>query len=158
MKISAGLLVYRIRDGYLQIFLIHPGGPFWDKKDAASWSIPKGEVDDQEESLNAARREFLEETGFHAPGPFIKLKPVKQSSHKTVEAWAMEGDYDPLKMHSNSFSMEWPPKSGQMQSFPEADRAEWFTITEARQKIFKGQVPLLDQLEELLKDRLSAGS
>ena len=151
MKFSAGLLVYRVRNGNLEVFLIHPGGPFWDNKDAGAWSIPKGEPDDEEESLQAARREFLEETGFDAPGPFSKLNPVKQSAQKTVEAWAMEADYDPLKFKSNTFEMEWPPKSGQIQSFPEADKAEWFTIKEAREKILKGQLPLLDQLEELLK-------
>ena len=151
MKISAGLLVYRVRNGNTEVFLIHPGGPFWDNKDAGAWSIPKGELDDQEEPLQAARREFQEETGFDAPGPFLKLNPVKQSSHKTIEAWAMEGDFDALKLKSNDFEMEWPPKSGRMQSFPEADRAEWFPLNEAREKILKGQLPLLDQLEQLLK-------
>jgi predicted NUDIX family NTP pyrophosphohydrolase len=151
MKISAGLLVYRIRDGSLQVFLIHPGGPFWDKKDAGAWSIPKGEVNAEEDPMQAARREFLEETGFEAPGPFVKLGSIKQSSQKTVEAWAMEGDYDPTKLRSNLFEMEWPPKSGRMQSFPEADRAEWFPIHEARERILKGQLPLLDQLEKLLE-------
>ena len=156
MKISAGLLVYRIRDRNLEVFLIHPGGPFWEKKDTKAWSVPKGEVDPEEDPLQAARREFLEETGFEAPGPFVKLNSVKQSSQKTVEAWAMQGDYDPTKLQSNLFEMEWPPKSGRMQSFPEADRAEWFPINEARKRILAGQLPLLDQLAELLKDRLSA--
>jgi predicted NUDIX family NTP pyrophosphohydrolase len=158
MKISAGLLVYRIRDGNLEVFLIHPGGPFWEKKETGAWSIPKGEVDAEEDPLHAAQREFLEETGFEAPGPFLKLKIVKQSAQKTVEAWAMEGDYDPSKLQSNLFEMEWPPKSGRMQSFPEADRADWFSINEARHRILKGQLPLLDQLEQLLEDQLRAGS
>ena len=151
MKISAGLLVYRFRNTGVEVFLIHPGGPFWENKDATAWSIPKGEPDNEEDSLQAAQREFLEETGFEAPGPFLKMNPVKQSSQKTIEAWAMKGDYDASKMVSNKFEMEWPPKSGRIQSFPEADRANWFPIKEAREKILKGQLPLLDQLEELLK-------
>jgi predicted NUDIX family NTP pyrophosphohydrolase len=149
MKASAGLLIYRNQNG-LQVFLIHPGGPYWQGKDDAAWSIPKGEVGDNEEPLEAAKREFKEETGFDPHGPFLPLTPVKQSSYKTVHAWAAEGDYDPSKIQSNSFPIEWPPKSGNMQFFPEADAAEWFPITEARKKILKGQVPLLDELEKML--------
>ena len=150
MKISAGLLIYRIHNGTPEVFLIHPGGPFWTNKDAGAWSIPKGEIDDNEEPLAAAQREFREETGFEAKGPFIELTKVKQSGHKTVEAWASEGDYDPDKLVSNLFSMEWPPKSRQMQEFPEADGAAWFTFPEARNKILKGQMPLLNELEDIL--------
>ena len=150
VKSSAGLLVYRFEKGEAELFLIHPGGPFWSKKDAGAWSIPKGEVGPDEEPLDAARREFQEETGFVSSGPFVKLQPIKQSNHKTVEAWAAEGNYDPAEMKSNLFTMEWPPKSGRMQEFPEADRAGWFTFAEARKKILIGQLPLLDELEQKL--------
>lgn len=154
MKVSAGLLVFRIRQNIPQVFLIHPGGPFWAKKDAGAWSIPKGEVDDGEEPLQAALREFQEETGFDAPdGPYLKLTPVIQSHHKKVEAWACEGDCDPANLKSNLFETEWPPKSGKIQCFPEADRAHWFTFTEAHDKILKGQIPLLEELEKILSEK-----
>jgi predicted NUDIX family NTP pyrophosphohydrolase len=148
MKESAGLLIYRFKNGNLQVFLIHPGGPFFKSKDEGSWSIPKGEVDSDEGPLDAAIRELREETGFDAQGPFLKLTPVKQSSYKTVHAWAAEGNYDPALMKSNDFALEWPPQSGKNQYFPEADKADWFTIPEARDKILKGQIPLLDELEK----------
>lgn len=148
MKESAGLLIYRFKNAILQVFLIHPGGPFYKSKDEGSWSIPKGEVDSEEGPLDAAIRELKEETGFEAQEPFLKLTPVKQSSYKTVHAWAAEGNYDPELMKSNEFALEWPPQSGQIQYFPEADRAQWFTIPEARTKILKGQIPLLDELEK----------
>ena len=150
MKESAGLLIYRFKNGTLQVFLIHPGGPFFKSKDEGAWSIPKGEVDSKEGPLEAAIRELKEETGFDATGPFHKLNPVKQSSYKTVHAWAAEGNYDPSLMQSNDFALEWPPQSGQIKYFPEADRADWFTIPEAREKILKGQIPLLDELEKIV--------
>jgi predicted NUDIX family NTP pyrophosphohydrolase len=150
MKSSAGLLIYRFRDNVPEVFLIHPGGPFWKGKDVESWSIPKGEFVEPEEPLSAAQREFAEETGFQAQGPFQELTPVKQSNHKMVYAWAAPGEYDATKIQSNNFSMEWPPRSGKMEEFPEADRAEWFSISEAKKKIFKGQRPLLDELERIL--------
>jgi predicted NUDIX family NTP pyrophosphohydrolase len=152
MKQSAGLLIYRIRDHVREVFLIHPGGPFWKAKDIESWSIPKGEFTEPEDPLSAARREFQEETGFEAKGPFQELTTVRQSNHKTVYAWAAMGDYDATKIQSNTFPMEWPPGSGKIQEFPEADRAEWFSIPEAKKKIFKGQRPLLDELEMILKN------
>jgi len=151
MKSSAGLLIYRFRDGKPEVFLIHPGGPFWKSKDDAAWSIPKGEFTDPENPLDAARREFNEETGYSAEGPFHALTPVKQSSHKTVYAWASPGDYDADGIRSNNFPMEWPPRSGRIEHFPEADRAAWFRLKEAKKKILKGQVPLLGELEKMLE-------
>jgi predicted NUDIX family NTP pyrophosphohydrolase len=150
MKASAGILIYRVENGVLEVLLIHPGGPFWQKKEDGAWSIPKGEVAEKEDALDAACREFKEETGFDCGGPFLKLTPVKQSSRKTIHTWAAEGNYDPAALQSNAFSIEWPPRSGQIQYFPEADRAEWFTIPEARKKILKGQLPLLNELEKIL--------
>jgi predicted NUDIX family NTP pyrophosphohydrolase len=145
-KISAGILMYRKRKGSLQVFLVHPGGPLWVKKDLGAWSIPKGEIDPGEDALSAARREFEEETGLLISGNFIPLSPVRLKSGKLVQAWAVEGDCDPEKMRSNSFSMEWPPRSGRQQEFPEIDRADWFGLEEAKGKINKGQVPLLEEL------------
>jgi predicted NUDIX family NTP pyrophosphohydrolase len=144
-KISAGLLVYR-RRGELEVFLVHPGGPFWSKKDAGAWSVPKGEIGEGEDPLQAAKREFLEETGFRIAGEFHPLDAVKQSGGKVVQAWAIEADCDPAQLRSNRFSMEWPPKSGKTQDFPEVDRAGWFNIEEARKRITPGQIGLLDQL------------
>ena len=152
MKSSAGLLIYRFRDNVPEVFLIHPGGPFWKGKEVESWSIPKGEFSEPENALSAARREFQEETGYEAEGPFQVLTPVKQSSYKMVYAWAATGDYDATKIQSNTFPMEWPPGSAKIEEFPEADRAEWFSIPEAKKKIFKGQRPLLDELEKILKN------
>jgi len=143
---SAGILVYRHRAGALEIFLVHPGGPFWAKKDAGAWSIPKGEFGEDEEKLAAARREFHEETGFALDGVFVELTPVKQSGGKQVFAWAIEHDLDAAAVRSNSFSMEWPPRSGRMQEFPEIDRAAWFDLPLALIKILKGQQPLVLQL------------
>ena len=150
MKQSAGLLLYRFFQGHLQVLLVHPGGPFWAKKDAGAWSIPKGEFTDDEDPLAAARREFLEETSIAAEGVFIPLSPIRQKSGKRVYAWALEQDLDIARIRSNTFEMEWPPKSGRLQSFPEIDRAEWFTPARAREKINEGQRPLLDELEQLL--------
>ncbi len=150
-KQSAGLLMYRRRDETLQVLLVHPGGPFWDKKDIGSWSMPKGEFSQDEDALKAARREFEEETGFLPTGNFIRLGAIKQPSGKLVHAWAFEGDLDAKKIKSNTFSMEWPPQSRTQQEFPEVDRGEWFTIETAREKILKGQVEFLDELLRVLE-------
>jgi predicted NUDIX family NTP pyrophosphohydrolase len=147
-KQSAGILLYRRRTD-LEVFLVHPGGPFFAKKDKGSWSIPKGEFE-SEEPLDAARREFAEETGVVLPGPFTELIPVKQKSGKMVYAWASEGDVDESKLVCNTFSMEWPPKSGKQKEFPEVDRGAWFTLVQARKKILESQIPLLKQLEQLI--------
>jgi predicted NUDIX family NTP pyrophosphohydrolase len=150
-KQSAGLLLYRNRNEQLEVLLVHPGGPLWAKKDLGAWSIPKGEFD-QEEPLLAARREFHEETGFQAPrGEYIPLKPVRQKSGKIVYAWAVEEEVDAEHIHSNNFEMEWPPRSGKAQSFPEIDRAAWFLVEEARQKINPAQAGLIQELLEILK-------
>lgn len=145
---SAGLLVYKQMDGHLSVFLVHPGGPFWAKKDLGVWSIPKGELDEGEDALSAARREFAEETGQTMDGQFRELTACRQKGGKTVLAWAIEGEADEAVV-SNSFEMEWPPKSGRRQAFPEVDRAAWFTLEEARQRINPGQIPLLDELVRL---------
>jgi len=149
-KTSAGLLLYRRRGGDLQVFLVHPGGPFWTKKDAGAWSIPKGEATAEESLLAAAQREFQEETGLSVSGDFRALTPVRQPSGKVVHAWAVEADCDAGAVRSNSFEMEWPPRSGRKQAFPEIDRADWFDLPSARAKITKGQLGLLDQLARLL--------
>ncbi len=150
-KQSAGLLVYRIKDDKPELFLVHPGGPFWAKKDQGAWSIPKGEYGDEEDALPAAKREFREETGFSIEGDFQRLTPVRQAGGKIVHAWAVEGDADASAIHSNTFSMEWPPKSGNQRQFPEVDRAGWFKFPEARKKILKGQAPLLEELEKIIE-------
>jgi predicted NUDIX family NTP pyrophosphohydrolase len=150
-KISAGLLLYRVHHGTLEVFLVHPGGPFWAKKDAGAWSIPKGETSTGEALLAAAQREFQEETGLSVAGDFRALDPVRQPSGKLVHAWAVEADCDADAIRSNSFEMEWPPRSGRTQAFPEVDRAAWYDLAIARVKIIKGQLPLLDQLERLLR-------
>jgi predicted NUDIX family NTP pyrophosphohydrolase len=149
-KQSAGLLLYRVRDRRLEVLLVHPGGPLWAKKDAGAWSIPKGEAAPGEDLLTRARREFTEETGLPAPDGGEALRPIRQAGGKIVHAWAVEGDCDAAALSSNSFTMEWPPRSGRQQSFPEVDRAAWLTLDEARDKINKGQSGLLDQLEQLL--------
>jgi predicted NUDIX family NTP pyrophosphohydrolase len=146
---SAGLLMFRLRDGEPEVLLVHPGGPFWAKKDEGAWSIPKGEYPAEEEPLAAARREFAEETGCRAQGPFIPLTPVTQRSGKVVHAWAVEGDCDPAQLRSNVFSLEWPPKSGKRQEFPEVDRAEWFSVPVALRKINPAQRALLTELATL---------
>jgi predicted NUDIX family NTP pyrophosphohydrolase len=156
-KTSAGLLLYRYR-GDLEVFLVHPGGPFWAKKDLGAWSLPKGEFSEGEDPLEAARREFTEETGFAVEGEFHRLEPVKQSGGKVVHAWAIEANCDDCKVRSNSFILEWPPKSGSMQEFPEVDRAGWFALPEARRRINSGQLGLLDQLASALEqNKWSAG-
>jgi len=148
-KISAGLLLYRKTGGALEVFLVHPGGPFWARKDEGAWSVPKGEFDEGEDALDAAQREFQEETGMAAKGEFHPLKPLRQSGGKMVYAWAVQFDLDAAAVKSNTFSMEWPPRSGKAQEFPEIDRAGWFRIDEARRKILKSQLDLLEQLELL---------
>jgi predicted NUDIX family NTP pyrophosphohydrolase len=147
-KRSAGILLYRRRP-HLEVFLVHPGGPFWANKDLGIWSIPKGQVNGGEDELEAARREFQEETGGVAEGDFSKLGEVRQSSGKTVIAWAADGDCDPSALHSNTCLVEWPPRSGRQLEIPEVDRGAWFAIGEARQRILKGQLPFLDRLQRL---------
>ena len=150
-KQSAGLLLYRKQKEQLEVFLVHPGGPLWTKKDVGAWSIPKGEFD-EEEPLMAAKREFQEETGFDAPsGEYLPLKQVRQKSEKIVHAWAIEGQVDAEQIHSNDFEMQWPPRSGKVQAFPEIDRAAWFSVDEALQKINPGQAGLIQELLEKLK-------
>jgi predicted NUDIX family NTP pyrophosphohydrolase len=149
-KTSAGILVYRFREDRLEVFLVHPGGPFWAKKDLGAWSIPKGELSEPEDPFDAAIREFQEETGFNLEGPFETLAPRKQPGGKIVHAWAVEGDLDPRQIRSNTFLMEWPKGSGGQREFPEIDRAEWFDLQEARQRILPGHVGFLDELSDLL--------
>ena len=144
-KKSAGLLLFRRRER-LEVLLVHPGGPLWAKKDEGAWSIPKGEIDPGEDPLAAARREFEEELGSSVTGDFVALDPVRQASGKLVYAWAVEADFDPSTFVSGTFSMEWPPRSGHQQEFPEVDRAEWFAIDDAKRKINQAQIALLDQL------------
>jgi predicted NUDIX family NTP pyrophosphohydrolase len=152
-KISAGLLPYRWRDGRLEVFLVHPGGPFWAKKDEHAWSIPKGEAGPGEDLLAAARREFTEETGLTCAAPALGLTPIRQKGGKVVHAWAVEADLDPGQVRSNRFELEWPPRSGRTQSFPEVDRAAWIDLAEARRKVHKGQVELLDELAGRVGDQ-----
>lgn len=150
-KLSAGLVLYRKRGTEIEVFIVHPGGPFWAKKDDGVWSIPKGEYLDGENPLAVAKREFAEETGSQVSGPFIELPAAKQPSGKIIRAWAVEGDLDAGSIRSNHFSMEWPPNSGRMQSFPEVDRALWCSVPLARQKLLPGQRVLLDGLEERVR-------
>jgi predicted NUDIX family NTP pyrophosphohydrolase len=145
-KRSAGILLYKRAGAGLQVLLVHPGGPFWAKKDAGAWSIPKGEYAQGEDALTVAVREFEEETGARLVGEFRALGEVKQAGGKIVTAWVIEGDFDPATLKSNSFELEWPPRSGRMQSFPEVDRAAWFDLDEARQKILSGQRAFIDRL------------
>lgn len=152
-KLSAGLLLFRGPHNHLEVFLVHPGGPFWAKKDEGAWSLPKGEYAASEDPLAAAKREFREETGFLIDGEFLPLGEIKQPSAKHVHAWAVEADVDPTLIQSNAFTLEWPPKSGKLREFPEVDRAEWFSLADARRKILKGQRPFLERLSA----RLSTG-
>ena len=149
---SAGILLYRFREKQIEVFLVHPGGPFWAKKDLGAWSVPKGEFEPHENPLEAAKREFKEETGFEVSGNFIELTSVKQKSGKLIYVWASEGDFNPEEINSNLFEMEWPPKSGKRQAFPEVDKAMWFNVEEAKQKINAGQVPLILELEKNFSD------
>jgi predicted NUDIX family NTP pyrophosphohydrolase len=152
-KRSAGLLMYRRNAGALELLLVHPGGPFWAKKDDGAWSIPKGEYDDGEAPLAVAKREFAEEVGVGAvpDGDFIDLGDVTQAGRKVVRAFAIAGDFDIARLQSNTFEIEWPPKSGRKQSFPEVDRAGWFAPDPARRKILAGQRPFIERLLALLK-------
>jgi predicted NUDIX family NTP pyrophosphohydrolase len=152
-KQSAGLLVYRKRAGKLEVLLVHPGGPFWRNKDAGAWSIPKGEFSESEEPLAAAKREFLEELGSLVDGTFVELKPIKQRSGKTVYAWAVEADLDVSHITSNTFKVELPRGSGRFQEFPEVDRAEWFNLETAREKMNEAQCGFLDQLHALKQEK-----
>jgi predicted NUDIX family NTP pyrophosphohydrolase len=151
-RLSAGVLLYRRAGGPVEVLLVHPGGPFWAKRDAGAWSIPKGEYDEGADPVAAARREFLEETGHDPPaGDWISLGSARQKGGKVVVAWAVEGDLDVAAASSNTFSMEWPPKSGRLQEFPEVDRWGWFDLPAARAKILPGQAEFLDRLAEQLR-------
>jgi predicted NUDIX family NTP pyrophosphohydrolase len=148
-KVSAGILLFRHRAAGVEVMLVHPGGPFWAKKDLGAWSIPKGLIDESEDLLAAAKREFLEETGMRVDGEFLDLGTHKQPG-KTIVAWACEGDFDPASLKSNPFSLEWPPRSGRTAEFPEVDQAAWYSIDEAFMKINKGQMPIIAALEALI--------
>jgi predicted NUDIX family NTP pyrophosphohydrolase len=147
-KQSAGLLLFRGSKAELEVFLVHPGGPFWTRKDASAWSIPKGEYSDNEDALAAAKREFEEETGVAINGDFISLGEVKQARRKVVKAWAVEHDLDPTTVKSNTFKLEWPPRSGRIQEFPEVDSGAWFSLAAARGKIVKAQEEFLTRLAD----------
>jgi predicted NUDIX family NTP pyrophosphohydrolase len=150
-KLSAGILLYRGEGASLELLLVHPGGPFWAKKDLRAWSIPKGEYAAGEDPLAVAGREFAEELGSPPPpGEFVNLGELKQPSRKIITVFALRGGFDPAALQSNSFELEWPPKSGRLQSFPEVDRAQWFTLAAARRKIQPGQEPFIDRLLERL--------
>jgi len=149
-KQSAGLLMYRLRAGQPEFLLVHPGGPFWKRKDAGAWTIPKGEIGPEEDPLAAAQREFEEELGLKATGPFLELTPIKQKGGKVVRAWAFEGDCDPATIKSNTFSLEWPPRSGRMEQFPEVDRAGFFGLAAAREKINPMQAAFLEEVTSKL--------
>jgi predicted NUDIX family NTP pyrophosphohydrolase len=152
-KQSAGLVMYRRRGRGAEVLLVHPGGPYWAGKDVGAWSIPKGEIEQGEDALAAARREFGEEPGFTPEGDqFRPLAPIRLKSGKTVRAWAFEGDCDPLAAKSIAFSMEWPPRSGRMQEFPEADRAEWFGLEEAAQRIHPGQRGFIEEMARMFSE------
>lgn len=150
--------MFRRRAGRIEVFLVHPGGPLFAKKDAGFWGIPKGELQEGENPLAAAKREFEEETGMRPSGEFIPLGSIVQKSGKKVLAWAFEADFDPAGLRSNTFRMEWPPGSGIMREFPEIDRAQWFGLDEAREKINPGQIGLLDELKRRVESALSSGA
>jgi predicted NUDIX family NTP pyrophosphohydrolase len=159
-KASAGLVIYRRGQGVaspIEFFLVHPGGPYWTRKDAGAWSIPKGKIDEGEDLLAAAKRETLEETGFAVRGRFRRLPPVRQPSGKIVHSWAVEANLDPAALKSGSFDMEWPPHSGRIASFPEVDRAAWFAVGEAMGKILVGQRPILERLLQRLAVETAGG-
>jgi predicted NUDIX family NTP pyrophosphohydrolase len=144
--------MYRRRQGIVEVLLAHPGGPFWARKDLGAWSIPKGEFDPDEDSLAAAKREFEEETGLSVTGEFIPLTPIKQPGGKVVHIWAVEGDCDASAIKSNTFTIEWPPRSGKQGEFPEIDRAEWFSLDAAKEKVTKGQRGFIEELQRILRD------
>ncbi|MEJ7767808.1 MAG: NUDIX domain-containing protein [Chitinophagaceae bacterium] len=145
-KKSAGILLFRLKSNLLQVFLVHPGGPYFQKKDTGSWSIPKGEISESEDPLEAAKREFCEETGFNIEGVCIPLSPIRQKSGKIVYPWAVKGNIDETKIRSDTFQLEWPPRSGKFNEYPEIDRGEWFDITTAKTKILPAQVSILEEL------------
>ena len=147
---SAGVLMFRRNGSSFEVLLVHPGGPYWQRKDDGAWTIPKGEFDERESADAAARREFEEETGFALKGELIALTPVRQPSGKIVHPFAVEGDLDPAEIRSNTFAMEWPPRSGVMREFPEVDRAGWFSLAEARRKLIDGQRPILEEFARAL--------
>lgn len=149
-KISAGLLPYRWRGRRLEVFLVHPGGPFWARRDLGAWSVAKGEAEPGEALLAAAHREFTEETGFVLTAPAVALAPVRQPGGKVVHAWAIPADIDPAALRSGTFSLEWPPRSGTIRLFPEVDRGAWFALPEAAERILAAQTPLLDELRRLV--------
>ena len=153
-RVSAGLLMYRFKNGQLQVLLAHPGGPFFKNKDEGVWSIPKGELEPDEDFLEAAQREFKEEVGVTPAGSFIALTPIKQKGGKFVHAWAFEGDCNPSECVSNMFTMEWPPRSGRKMEFPESDRADFFDVDSAKRKINDRQVPFIEELEKILNGRI----
>jgi predicted NUDIX family NTP pyrophosphohydrolase len=153
-KLSAGLVLFRKAPHELEVFLVHPGGPFWAKKDDGAWSIPKGEYPEGSHPLEAAQREFEEETGQKPPGPYIPLGEQIQPSGKLITAWACQGDFDPSTLRSNTFSLEWPKNSGKMRDFPEVDRGAWFSIDISKTKLLKGQIAFLDRLTAHLTSRI----
>ncbi len=146
-KQSAGILLYRRSEKGMEILLVHPGGPYWAGKEENAWSIPKGEFEDHERAETAARREFLEEIGLQYDGNLTALRPVTVSGGKIIQAFLGEGDFDPVNLQSNTFELEWPPRSGKMQSYPEVDKAEWFDVATAKEKIHKGQVRIIELVE-----------
>lgn len=143
--------MFRRGNGAPEVLLAHPGGPFWARRDESAWTLPKGEIAPGEDALDAARREFLEETGFASLPPFLPLGELRQKSGKRISAWAFEGDADPAALSSNLFELEWPPRSGRLQSFPEVDRVQWFGLDEARRRLIAGQAPFLDRLMQWLQ-------
>jgi predicted NUDIX family NTP pyrophosphohydrolase len=149
-KRSAGLLMYRRTTGELEVLLVHPGGPFWAKKDLGAWTVCKGEYQEGEPPLEAAKREFQEETGFAAQGTFLELGEIRQAGGKIVSTWAFEGDCDPARLVSNTCQVEWPPRSGRKIEIPEVDRAGWFSLVQARERILKSQAPFLDRLSQMV--------
>lgn len=151
VKISAGILVYRLENNRVEVFLVHPGGPYFTKKDKGAWTIPKGELNEQEDPFIAARRELFEETGYMHEGNFIPLTAIKQKAGKIVMAWAVKGDIDIKTLSCNKFSIEWPPRSGKMKEFPEVDKGEWFAIDMAKEKINPAQIAFIDDLIDYLK-------
>jgi predicted NUDIX family NTP pyrophosphohydrolase len=150
-KLSAGVALYRRTETRIEVFLVHMGGPFWAKKDDGAWTFPKGEYDEGEDPLTAARREFHEETGFDVEGDFVPLDPIKQRGGKTIRLWAIEGDCDAAAIRSGTFSLEWPPRSGRRQEFPEVDRAGWFAPDDAKRKLVPAQAAFVDQLARMIE-------
>jgi predicted NUDIX family NTP pyrophosphohydrolase len=152
-KKSAGLVMYRVRDNRLEVLIVHLGGPFWAKKDEGAWFIPKGEIEPGEDEFAAAKREFGEETGIEPRGDFIELGTIKHKAGKIVHAWAFEGDCDPASIRSNTFTMEWPPRSGKQREFPEVDRAQFVSVEQARAKMSPAEFELVDRLQQILIQR-----